>query len=531
LLKNFKAIKRKQKIPVRPLTLIFGPNSSGKSSMIHSLLLMNEVMGSGKFDISKTEIGGDSVDIGGFQQYVFGRDISKNVLFGIEIEVDKYNERLKKIFHSIQSITCEISFGYLQNHNLSSEEPVSLEYIIKADEEEIFSLKRNPSGTLEFSKLNVHSFTIKSIIAAIIENYTITTGTTNEDISSIANSIDQFMKEMLIEEGTLFPVGLKLSQLKEINNVFPIGKENRFEDLLAVIKLVLPWNLHEIINGLNRFLYKEISKIQYLGPLRSYPPRHFTLLKKDQLNWDASGGNAWHILMRETDVRNAVNNWLSSKERLQTPYELKVRTLYDGEKLSQYLLKKLDHLSFNQDPSDILDSLRNDIHNLANSADQRLIEGMGELILLDKRTETPVSHRDVGIGISQTLPVLVSSYASKNKIIGIEQPELHLHPGLQAELADVFINSALGENKNTFILETHSEHLILRIMRRIRETYNQNLPDYVLPIKPEDVSILYVEPIGAEGSAIRFLELDEEGELLDPWPGGFFEEGFHERFS
>jgi len=153
-----------------------------------------------------------------------------------------------------------------------------------------------------------------------------------------------------------------------------------------------------------------------------------------------------------------------------------------------------------------------------------------ELVLLDKRTDTRVSHRDVGIGVSQVLPVLVSAYAAHNQIVAIEQPEIHLHPSLQAELGDVFIESALSGSTNTFLLETHSEHLILRIMRRMRETVNGNLPDGMHSVAPDDVSILYVQPT-KEGSIVRVLELDAEGQLLDPWPGGFFEEGFRERFA
>ena len=150
--------------------------------------------------------------------------------------------------------------------------------------------------------------------------------------------------------------------------------------------------------------------------------------------------------------------------------------------------------------------------------------------MIDKRTNTPVSHRDIGIGISQVLPVLVSAYASAEKILAIEQPEIHLHPALQAELGDVFIESALGGRRNTFILETHSEHLILRIMRRMRDTVQGTLPDGLPPVHPEDVAILYVQPRDS-AAIVRLLELDEEGELLDPWPGGFFEEGFRERFA
>ena len=54
-------------------------------------------------------------------------------------------------------------------------------------------------------------------------------------------------------------------------------------------------------------------------------------------------------------------------------------------------------------------------------------------------------------GISQLLPVLVNAAGAKERLIAVEQPELHLHPALQAELGDVFIESALGENKNIFL--------------------------------------------------------------------------------
>ena len=91
----------------------------------------------------------------------------------------------------------------------------------------------------------------------------------------------------------------------------------------------------------------------------------------------------------------------------------------------------------------------------------------------------------------------------------------------------MFIESALGEQKNTFLIETHSEHLILRIMRRMRETFEGRLPEGMPPIKPEDVAVVYVEKDGDQ-SIIREMPLNERGELVKAWPGGFFEEGFRE---
>jgi predicted ATPase len=135
----------------------------------------------------------------------------------------------------------------------------------------------------------------------------------------------------------------------------------------------------------------------------------------------------------------------------------------------------------------------------------------------------------VGIGVSQVLPVLVSAFAEHEKIIAIEQPEIHLHPALQAELGDVFIESALAGNNNTFLLETHSEHLILRILRRIRETAEGELEAGATPITPEQVAVLYVQP-GKKGSEILHMPVNEEGEFKRPWPQGFFAERARELF-
>ena len=102
---------------------------------------------------------------------------------------------------------------------------------------------------------------------------------------------------------------------------------------------------------------------------------------------------------------------------------------------------------------------------------------------------------------------------------------MHLHPAMQAELGDVFIESALGERKNTFLLETHSEHLILRILRRIRETTAEGKPGKggMPAIRPEDVSVVDVQP-GPKGAEVIELPVTPDGDFSRPWPKGFFAE-------
>jgi predicted ATPase len=140
------------------------------------------------------------------------------------------------------------------------------------------------------------------------------------------------------------------------------------------------------------------------------------------------------------------------------------------------------------------------------------------------------------MGISQVIPILVATSALSSKMICMEQPELHLHPGLQAKLADALFESAISKD-NKLIIETHSEHLILRILRRIRETTRGKIGTWPAQLReacpngimPEDVAVLYVEP-GAEGAKVRELRIDGQGRFIDEWPNGFFEERFSEEF-
>jgi len=152
------------------------------------------------------------------------------------------------------------------------------------------------------------------------------------------------------------------------------------------------------------------------------------------------------------------------------------------------------------------------------------------LLFKDQRSNTLVHNRDIGLGVTQIMPVIGMSLLLKEHTIAIEQPELHLHPRIQAEIADEFIRS-YKENENEFLIETHSEHLLLRIMKRMRHTAENKVDrDKSLDLTPDDVCLLYVDNDG-ETTYLQELRLSKKGTLLDPWPNGFFEEGYRERFQ
>jgi predicted ATPase len=153
--------------------------------------------------------------------------------------------------------------------------------------------------------------------------------------------------------------------------------------------------------------------------------------------------------------------------------------------------------------------------------------------LHDEINDIDVDPPDIGVGVSQVLPVVVGALdmgASENpcRIFAVEQPELHVHPGVQVALGDVFIN-AVNNTERTMLIETHSEHLLLRLLRRVRENFDETVENTVPTLTPDMVSIVYVQPM-QEGVEITPLPITEEGEFTRPWPEGFFDERAEELF-
>ncbi len=134
-----------------------------------------------------------------------------------------------------------------------------------------------------------------------------------------------------------------------------------------------------------------------------------------------------------------------------------------------------------------------------------------EVLIQLKPGATPVGLTDVGVGLSQVLPVLVLCwYVPKGSIIIFEQPELHLHPRAQYGLADVFI-AATRERDVQIILESHSEHLLTRLQRRIAEG---NITD-------EEVCLYFTELDDTGTSQLGRLAMDEYGNITN-FPPDFF---------
>lgn len=600
---NFKAFADTQHIPLKPITLIFGPNSAGKSSFIHSLALAHEAQfgrekrSLARLDVHHTDVGGSAIDLGGFRQYVHRGQLNKRVEWGAVIKVSSLaqgkDQRLAQLLAPVSSVALNISLGIElddQDRPKPGAEPRVDSIEITADGAELLRMSRRPAtvrsdahaGHLRLDRLASNHAVFRQVLKAIVEAQTTSEEMRPEDFDGANEAIASLLPELVVRVEQFFPSSVELPKtdggdISPVSMLFPVSKGNRKEDIAQAVRFVLPRTLNDLIKGLADALADELKHLQYLGPLRSFPPRHLAFAEHEDANWYAGGGYAWDVVRKDSIVRAQVNEWLGA-DKMKTKYQLKVLDYYSSDSLPDRLESAIVnryHAMYKHaleqgpdgfpDDSDVVATAfeygqsvaeqmneadleheqtfsKHEIEMLENPArlqdphleaafladhidqhtatDSRLRAPMTELVLFDERTKTVVTHRDVGIGISQVLPVLVAAYGSQGKLIAMEQPEIHLHPALQAELGDVFIEAALGERKNTFILETHSEHLILRLMRRIREG----------KISPDDIGVVFVEPL-ANGSRFVELRIDEEGDFIDEWPGGFFEESFHEKFG
>ena len=217
-----------------------------------------------------------------------------------------------------------------------------------------------------------------------------------------------------------------------------------------------------------------LNSLTPLGPVRQSAQRWYAYAGTRAANVGFRGELLSAVLLQDPEALADTNEWL---ERLGTNYSIELRQLKGGS--------------------------------------QELVE----LRMVDtaRSSRVDVSLADVGYGISQILPFIVQSLSGSGKTITIEQPEVHIHPRLQADLGSLLSRTIRSPYCNRYIIETHSEHLVLRLQRLIRKG----------KLRPKDVAINYVSR-GKDGSRVQRLKLDDDGDFIDDWPGGFFPERLRE---
>ncbi len=520
---GFKAFREEQKIPIRPLTLIFGPNGSGKSSILHGMALAHEVLLGNDWDVYQTRLMGPQLNLGGERQFTFQSPGARGefTTLGVKISSDP-------VPGSVPTGT-DAGEPYLrvELYGNESEETFHLEGPLRGSiwrgEELILSWRDGEdSWRAGWPGLCVDLVGGGSVEAAQVL----------KDIhgqiappTTFVSWLEGFCRLLRAPASPILPDHLFVAPADDV--LAHLRAQQSLEKVPAIPDgLLAMWvaalsrtasALTSQLQGVSHTVAQELKRWEYLGPIRPLPPR---LVTEDTCSDRTMKG--WFELTRGSGLLlEQVNKWLTDEERLRTHYNLEAIDFIQREKLFEVA----DQLVELDEPGSTFRS------NLEYLFEAGAVEVPREwrLAIVNTRTKARTSLSDVGVGISQMLPIVVAAVVRKNHLVAIEQPELHLHPAVQASLGDLFIESALGERRNTFVLETHSEHLILRILRRIRQTSEGKTPDWLPAIRPEDIAVLYVTR-EEDGARVVELRVNQDGEFDDPWPQGFFPERAWELF-
>ena len=221
------------------------------------------------------------------------------------------------------------------------------------------------------------------------------------------------------------------------------------------------------------------ESIAYLGPLREYPRRSYLATGERPADVGRRGELAIAALLASKTEAPTISRGRGHKR--QTVQERVAEWLKELGLIHSFSLKQIGE----------------------NRRDY-------EVKVKRSASSAEVLITDVGFGVSQILPVLVLCYYVPEKsVILLEQPEIHLHPAVQAGLADVLIDAVKTRNLQ-IIVESHSEHLLRRLQRRIAEE----------KISASDTALFFCRSENGASKAER-LDVDLLGNIRN-WPAGFF---------
>ena len=556
---NFKGIGNRQQIHLRPITLLFGPNSAGKSTILQALHYLREILERGNIDPDVT-IAGGLIDLGGFAALVHNHELDRTVTLKVALDVSDEQGVEGLPLNDGQSIG-EPEFAELPIRYLVGEsgeyranavvQEIGLEvdvrwseleqapYVgrlaIDLDGEPLVAIVSPPQeGRAQLTDFNFAHPMLRRLDLPDDESsdeageLTASSSPLKEEIWALAREAAADRSTPEIPDDQLrIAVGTGQGALPRLDRELildirdPDVKKAELEENTPRVN-GLRSLLSEMILGPARLVRDHLAKMTYIGPLREIPTRAYrSQVTPDEARW-ADGLAGWDLLYndRSGDLMEEVNRWISGESRLGTSYRL------ERVEFKEVPVPSAIHQMFERGLNE--DDI-GDLQELYGSLAPR-----NEIALRDFEKGILVAPCDVGVGISQMVPVVVAALRKQDGILAIEQPELHVHPAIQTGMGDLFIRAVATDpsglmSAKTLIVETHSEHIMLRLLRRIRETTDDELPPGVAGLSPEDLSVIYVESAD-EGVRFRSLRVDAEGEFLDRWPRGFFEERAGELF-
>lgn len=460
-IENFKGIAERVELPIRPLTLLFGPNSAGKSTVMHAFHYAREVFERHNLDADRTIAGGDFIDLGGFRNFVHGHDVARELAILLEVDLADVNmpeyspgELYTSIFDvpwqqelKTASVEVKIAWDDLRGR------PFVKTYEVGLNGQRI--------GLIEAEKANVvlKSFEFEHPVfmrpaqdeQPDIEDRYVPIEVLRERALDDLGPGQDFLF-YLEQPDALPPCDRPLQVYLGDPTKGPLGYDPNSEHVAEQREFLNV--LSQVFVGMAEVVRDQLKRFCYVGPLREKPPREYAPPRfPDPSRW-ATGLGAWDAMYAAKDaLLSEVNMWLASESCLDTGYTIGSKDLLLLNPEEPLYASLVNYRAFDE-----IEDLAQELHKLPQH----------KQLLLTDRAGLPLAIQDVGEGIAQVLPVVVAALCPDAAVVQIEQPELHLHPKQKAALGDLLIRGALGKPAKPIIAETHSEHLVLRVLRRLR---------------------------------------------------------------
>ena len=432
-IKNFKGWQDTSSIRMAPLTLFFGANSSGKSSLGQFLMMLKQTVESQDRKAVLYPGGKNSaVQLGSYQEMVYHRNPENKISFDYKWD-----------FHDILKIKDPISGKLFSGDTLSFDAEVGL------------------------GNKDQHSLVVDHLKYHLIENET--------DVLSVGLERTSGIKYEYKVDANIY------SLVRQKGRVWSLKGAVRFYGFPD--EVVAYYQNAEFVQELNLQHEKLFRSICYLGPLRTKVERLYSWTGIEPESVGYAGENTVAAILAARSRKISLGYRRPAK-----PFE-------------EIIAQKLKEMG-------LIEEFK------VNPISEQRQEY--EVKVKTKGSTDWVDLPDVGFGVSQVLPVLVQCfYAPQGSIIVMEQPEIHLHPNAQSALADVMIDvinsKENGEPRNIqLIIETHSEHFLRRLQRRIAEDV----------VSQEKVSA-YFANITKTPATLEPLQLDMFGNIQN-WPENFF---------
>jgi predicted ATPase len=508
---GFQSFKLPQSVRIAPLTLVFGPNSSGKTALLRALRFLDQSWdNNGRFRFN-----GPAVELGGFSSTVFGTDEQAEIVLGFELDTSLFpKDYLRYLTRTwlrssrnvpqdnvwIQPISGFALFRIdSRGEGFPRSVELKLDFVlaspeIDAETADVHSLEvhflrntRRDSFAWKPKKFNFSS--LDSFLAAIFPG----SPKNGPGWIGMLQELDFTVRRGMIPSSLATGRGTGLTaQTEEAEFARSFG-QSFFRYLSELFKVPGTSNVGPV---------RAISETSINAQLRSRNK------PQERLNPDGSNLVDYFASLPEEAVER-VRNWMFT----MTDERFSFGTL-GVQGASQ--LDTDEHFKY-------------------------AFEEVLQLFFFDHHNKTAVLPKNTGSGLTQVLPVIASLVGTisdrggeaavgsraRPTIAAIEQPELHLHPAMQAELVNVLVASIqLYRSERTrfpltVIAETHSESMLLRLQKLVREK----------KISPNDVSIIYVDQFHAPeagtgteqrwGSVAQEIRIASDGVFRDPWPLSF----------